>query len=637
MSENKKENYKIKTSVIIFISLAILLFISACLYYNVTKIKIIKAFKFIDYAGEIKEEIKLPYIKNGTGTKDYYFEVVVESKIDQKRTLNITADDIIKEIKLNDEIINLESIKTKYNQNELSDWDKGYPIEFKVKKGINFITINTFDNSGGYSLKVNEKISYVDFLIYFISFGLSVIWLIKNLLMFILDKILNIKINTININFTYLILITGMILRILYIAIYDYRSYNHDHSYHIEFIKFFATNFEIPPVDKGLEYPQQTLYYALMGSIYAFFNNFNLNDHNILVILVCLSCLMSILFLFYAYKFIKLFTDNRMIINIFLGFLSFTPSLIYLAGRINNDVMTMLLSIISLYYISKYYFNQKTKNYILTLIFILLTVLTKINTIILVILFGLILLNTYIIEYKKQFIDKNIIKNINKKIFIFISVIFFIMGLTLIRIYLPGKNQFLFVKSTIYAGQEINNRNLLYYFSFNIINLLKEGQSFVYDKTVTEIRQSFLTYQYGTMMIGEYNYKNVFKDFPVFIITAQLIYLFGLIYLSGIINFILKFKKENLLIKFLLLTMVLNIILVLQYSLKYPSACNTDFRYYAPTFTIFGLMFAFGINNIYERFRKARKFIKFSIIILFLLKIIWFIGLLIVHKQNTIT
>jgi len=635
MSEEINKNNKIIK--FLFIITAIILFLLAVLYFYFTNISIIKAYKFTDYANDLKEEIKLPFVKNGTGPQDYYFEVAVKSKIDQTKTLNITADDTIKEIKINYEIIDLGSIKKKYNQTELSDWDKGYPVKFKLKKGINFIIINTFDKTGGYSLKVNNKISYLDFLIYFICFGFTIIWLFKKIFFLIFNRILNFRINTININFTLLILIAGFLLRILYITVYDYRSYNHDHSFHIEFIKFFAKNFEIPPADKGLEYPQQTLYYALTGFIYAFFNNLNLSEHFILVILVILSCLMSIIFLIYSYKFIKLFTENKLIINTFLGFLSFTPSFIYLAGRINNDVLTMLFSIITLYYISKHYFEPNIKDFILTLLFIVLSVFTKINAVIFIILFGLVLLNNYLIDNKKQFIDKKSMNTINNKIFIFACVTVFIIGLTLIRIYLPSRHQFLFVKSTTYAGQEIYNKNFFYYFSFNIADLLKEGQCFVYDPQVTSIKQSLLTYQYGTMMLGEYDYKNVFKNMPVFIITAQFIYLFGIIYLLGTLQFIFILKKENILIKFLTLTMVLNIILVIHFSLQFPSACNTDFRYYAPTFALFGLMFAFGINKIHEKFKKLKKFIKWSIIILFILKIIWFTGLLIAHKQNTIT
>ena len=615
-----------------------ILFISGIFYYLVTDVRMGEVYKYESYENSNKNKVTLPFADNNGMQGDYLFETVIFSKINQGKILYITADDVIKEITINSQSVNLGEIRKKYNQQKLADWDNGYPIKFELKKGNNTLRILTYNQAGGYTLKINKKVSYFDFLVYFMCFSLPIIWVAKNIFT-ILDFCLKIdfKNSKIRRQLPIIIVFAGIILRLLYIMVYGYSSYNHDHYYHIEFINFFAEYFEIPPPDKAMEFPQQPLYYAFTGSIYRFLDLAGMIKEHKLFVLGVFSLIFSIIFIIYAYKFIKLLTKDNFIINTFLSFLCFTPSFIFMSGRISNDVLTMTLGIMSLYYLTAFYFKNTDENFIKAVIFIMLAFVTKINSLVFIILFTVILFYNYIIETKNQ--HKNLIKinDLKNKILIFGTITVFMVGLTILRVYMPSKHQLLLIKSSVYEGQQINNRDISYFLSFNIIDLLKEGQAYVYDTKISSIRQSFLTYQYGTMMFGEYDYKKVFSNIPFAFYLAKIVYLTGIIYLIGFVLFIFKLKKESIIIKFLTAALVINVILVIHLSLSFPSACNTDFRYYAPTFALFGLAFAFGINYIKEKFKNSAKFINVILFCLFVMQISWVIALLIANHPNSVT
>jgi hypothetical protein len=107
------------------------------------------------------------------------------------------------------------------------------------------------------------------------------------------------------------ILILGVVLRILFTGYFGVRenynnfwgttTYTHDTVEHIQYIKFVAQNLSLPEVDKGLEYPQQPLYYVLTGFSYRLLQNFLASDSAIFRILIWYSCLFSILSLLFIF------------------------------------------------------------------------------------------------------------------------------------------------------------------------------------------------------------------------------------------------------------------------------------------------------------------------------------------------
>ncbi|MCK4907950.1 MAG: hypothetical protein KAS64_10380, partial [Spirochaetes bacterium] len=90
-------------------------------------------------------------------------------------------------------------------------------------------------------------------------------------------------------------------------------------------------------------------------------------------------------------------------------------------------------------------------------------------------------------------------------------------------------------------------------------------------------------------------------------------------------------------IRYLFIVIMVNLILIINFSLMYPSACNTDFRYFIPSFAVISLIIAFGLDFLRQRFIKIKKTVNLSLIALFSLEIIWLIYLILIGTRNSIT
>ncbi len=540
--------------------------------------------------------------------KVHTFEGVLNSHISQNIRLNIACDDEIKEVIVNDKKVNISKVMSIY-PNKYEDWEYGYIFDVKLQKGGNIIKIVSFNNGGNYSLKIKQVLGVFDYILLFLLIGLPIVTLLYKFYFILIDKLKS----GFNFNLTYLIIFGAIFLRIAYFLTYEYSLFQHDFPSHTDYIRFFAQNFEIAPPHKLIQAPQQPLYYIIAGSIYVFLANFNLSESEIFYFISLFSVILSIIAIIYAYKTLKLITNEKFIINIALGFLAFTPSFIYMSARINNDVLNMVLAIISLYYIIKSYKSHFTTNFYLAMIFTTLLFFTKLSSVSIVLTFFILLTLAYMNNYKTALLKS--------RIYIFSIVGVFILGLTLFRVYLPIENEFRFVNSGIFAGQEIGVMDINYFFSFNLSKLIELAQSFSYETRSDLVRRSFFTYQYGTMLFGEFDYRHFFTKNPFLKLLIQLIDLIAVIFVAGLISFFLNFLKQSTLIKTLSIILILNLILIIKFAFDYPSICNTDFRYFTPSFLIIGLFIAIGLNHLSNIATFIKKIVIILISILFILEI----------------
>jgi hypothetical protein len=376
--------------------------------------------------------------------------------------------------------------------------------------------------------------------------------------------------------------------------------FQHDWHGHIELIKYLAQNYSIPAVpNKGWEYPQQPLYYIITAFIYKVSNG-NLEY------IGYFSILCSTLFLIYSYKLLNIVTKNRYTIYIALLFLSFTPSLIYMSARINNDVLVMALSTISIYYIVKSYINYFKKHFFTALVFTTLLFLTKISTATIELLFFILLLLNR--EYKSQ-----------RYIFGVVGV--FILSITLWHLYHPLMEKFYFVNSAKYPKQTIEALDRGYFLSFHIIELFKQSFSYVFGSN--EVRFSLPTYQFGTMLFGEFDYKYFIQKDPNIILLMRSIIALSFIYIIGLFSYIIFIYRENLIQKLLFGVFLLNLILIIKFIIDYPSICNSDFRYFVGSWVIIGYIFAKGLTHLF--FNRYIKYFILSITAILSILEIWFI------------
>ena len=507
---------------------------------------------------------------------------------------------------------------------------------FKLQRGKNRCTAIVDNPKHAFQPIIKQKLTFINYIILFILIGIPLFSLLFTTFIWILDKLKG-KIKSIPLSsyanqnsaiklplFIFIIFFLGIAIRIMYFQKFGIMNFQHDWQGHVEFIKYIATNWTLPLPSKGLEYPQQPLYYLITALIYTVSTKFGFSDMQALYHIGYFSVFCSIVFLYYGYKFLFLVTQNIWATSVGLLFLSFTPSIVYLSARINNDALVMALSALCLYYIVKSYKSNFKIDFYKALGSVSLLFITKISAAPMELLLFALLILVYLRTDKQT--ESFLLLSIQKKLYLFGLVGFFLLGFTLLRVYLPIENTFHMVNSSAnFPGQIIKSLDWSYFGTFNIDSLIHKGYSYVFG--ADSIRYSFATYQYGTMFFGEFGYNSFIKSHEGLKEIMQGILLFGLVYVLGLISYIARLPHMSVLYKLLFTTLILNLLLIFKFMFSYPVICNTDFRYFVTSFLLFAFIFAQGLS--YISFNRWIKYILTSIIgILSLLEILFFTLLL---------
>jgi len=529
------------------------------------------------------------------------FTFHVQSKLDQQVKLHIAAGHHkIKYVECN-------GVKTVSAFKKMQWFEKPEEQIFvSLQKGDNLCRVGLFKAFGKYYPKVRQKITFLDYAVLFILLGIPLFTLIYILFIYFLDRIALLK-RAANVKYKekrteitatekgwelkllYGILFVGVLIRLLYFNRFGIMQFQHDWHGHIAFIKYIAEHWTLPLPSKGLEYPQQPLYYWITAGLYKLFTYFGLNEQDALYGLGFFSLFCSIVFLYYSYRLITLLSQNGWVRVAAMVFVSLTPSLVYMSARINNDVLVMALSAFALYYIVKSYQNGFKAGFYVALIGVSLLFLTKISAAPMELLLFVLLIAGY---FKA---GEDNVQAVRRSLYLFGAVGMFLLGFTLLRVYLPIEGTFHMVNSSgHFPGQTIQALDMGYFGTFHIGTLIQAGQSHVFG--LDAIRFSFPTYQYGTMFFGEFDYAWFIDKSPYLHYVMQALIALGLIFVLGLIFFILLFYRHSLLENLLFATLLLNLLLVLKFMFDYPSICNTDFRYFVGSFAILAFVFAKGLE-----------------------------------------
>ena len=281
----------------------------------------------------------------------------------------------------------------------------------------------------------------------------------------------------------------------------------------------------------------------------------------------------------------------------------------------------MMLSAMSLYYIVKSYKNKFEHGFLIALISISLLFLTKLSAAAIELLFFTLLIVVY---YHS---DESIVKKQSKQRLIIFSILgVFLLGFTLLRVYMPLENDFHLVNGAVFPGQELTLPYVEYFSSFNIKDLITTGQSYIIG--VDSIRHSFITYQYGTLFFGEFDYIDYVISTHYISQIMQLIYSLGLVYIVGFISFCFYLYREPIVNKALFAVVVINFILILKLLITYPSICHTDFRFFVSAFPIIAFVLAQGLEKLFY-YTFIKIFISLFLILLFISELFFFYFLIV--------
>lgn len=578
--------------------------------------------------GTIKN-ISLPH-EGRTSNRDeqFIFLINIDSNSKQNKKLHITADDEIISVQVNNEDIDFSNIRKQYNIEKLNNHRRGFNFFLPLMKGDNNILITTLNyGRGGYTLEISPVLNYLEFFLVYSLFCIPFFvflyhFITKNYGFLSYLHYTFLKYSKSEETIPIFIILSGSLLRILYFIQLGPNKFQHDKKIHLQFINYFKTNWYLPLPDKGTEFPQQPLYYFLMGKLSSSLEYFSVQQDLILMFIRSFSTACMILVLLVAYLILKELKTSQFTLNTTLVLLAFIPRFIFLSGQISNDPFNFFIASCAIFCCLKLYRNESTKNLFLALSLALTAFFVKTSSAVILFFLFLILL----FKFKKDFISKDIKGFANSIYYILIFTFFSLMafGLALLRSHIPSTGEFIFVISRIYPGQEIFKPDLNYFLTFNFLELLWEGQSTVYENSIATIKQSFFTWQMGTMLLGEYDYSILFPNR----ILNQLIILFGSIIPLGLIAFIFTFGRHPVIMRIIFLPVVLNCFLIIYFVLQYPSACNADFRYYSPTYIFVLTIISTGLNFIYSSFKPSQVILTLMVSSFALVNVAWVLKLL---------
>ncbi len=507
----------------------------------------------------------------------------------------------------------------------------GEEINVALKRGENRCSATAQNYYTAFEPIVAVKLGYIDFFVLFILLGTPILFLLYRLFIMLLD-LFKFNPSTLspptNINMwdaskiVLWIIALGIVIRVLYFHRFGAWIFQHDWHGHIEMIKYMATHWSLPVPDTGLEFPQQPLYYLLTAPIFALLMWIGLSEEFAIFILGYISLFSSIVFLIYAYRFFRVMELSPFGIRVGMAFLAFTPSFIYTGARINNDALVMGLAAMALYYIVRAYKDGFKSYFYASLITVSLLFMTKVSTA----GFELLLFATLIIAYLYAQKEQKIL--IAQRIWYFVWIGGALLGLTLLRLYLPTEEGVYFHmvnSSGAFPKQILPPLESDYFASFHFLSLIEASQSYVFGADA--VRFSLPTYQYGTMFFGEFDYGWLRERVSSLQITMQAIYLIGVVFLvGGVVGYLRSIVRSGFELLLVLLA-TLNGLLIVKFIVDYPSVCNSDFRYLVPSFVLIGFFIAKGFESIMQ-YKLATKIAILAVNSIVILEILFMIRLM---------
>ena len=571
-----------------------------------------------------KEHIALPFSHTSFGNEIYTYTCRLDSLFEQTSKIGIAVDEKLLSVKINGEDVDLDRIKKQYGQKQLKDWQRGYFFSIPLLKGDNTLQIVGSDAGGRFGISIGQGLSYFEYFLLFVFSVIPIVFGVYSLFFGYFVKAIrhigSLDLSKIWGRLPFVIIIAGAVLRLLFLVYVPNTMYQHDFKDHMDAVHYFSERpFEMPQPDKSVQFPQQPLYYWMSAAVYSVSADFGFNEHDRIYSIRVMSVVFSILWLYAGLMLIRLYSKNRLITNLFTAFLSFTPSFVFLSVAVNNDSLNALLGIISIYTVSAFFISRHRRFFYYATIAILLAMMTKISSVLLALYFVVILLVMYFqAETDKDICQKSILK--------FGIAVLFVFGFSLVKSYVPSIGEFRFVNSALYGGQVIKAFDLTYFLSFHITDLISTAQAYVMG--TNDIRFSLPTYMYGTMFTGEFNFAKHFKSGTFFQLWAQATYLFGLIYIVGLASYIYFYKKLKVLEKLLIVPVVINLILIIKFLSDFWVVCNSDFRYFTPTFAAIGLIFVLGIDRLLKRYQFLIKPVSIFAGILAVSEVLWITNLI---------
>jgi hypothetical protein len=281
----------------------------------------------------------------------------------------VKPDDCMQQLVINDVVFKGES------ENFCDYSTLGQPLDMSayLKAGENLLRFTLVDNGGKGGLRITPSrtdgiLLTLNLLLILSSAGLALL----ACALFAKSKLQRQLLS---------IFVGGSALRLLYMLSTHYFVRGHDTDDHIKYIRFVAENFAMPPASEGFVFHHPPLYYFIGALVMRFdFLLGRSHDEVILHDLQVLSLILSIATLGIAVWIAqKLFARQGAYAVLFLSVVATLPSLIFLAARITNGTLDILLGFLCFGLLVQWWQSRRPRDWYLLVICIAFASLTRIN------------------------------------------------------------------------------------------------------------------------------------------------------------------------------------------------------------------------------------------------------------------
>lgn len=291
-------------------------------------------------------------------------------------------------------------------------------------------------------------------------------------------------------------------------------------------------------------------------------------------IIQCLSMIYTIIFNIYVYRILKEIGIKKSIIPVLI-FVGLSPAMVIMSGSINNDILSIALSTMAIYYTIIWYKDDSLKTLLKIALTISLAIMTKISAALIAVAIAIVFL-VKVAKNKNNFI-----------IYLRHFTIFALLALP-IGLWFPIKNLVLYDVPITYVQSvdESNSANVSKYSIFDRFFKINDNhlETINIDMSEKNAEYNLYTTTLKSFIIDEhidYEENKILKIVIPAIFYVSII--ISIAYLISIIYALMKRKKLNNWLYFFLLIGILQIGSYIKFCFDFPFTFTMNFRYIIPT------------------------------------------------------
>lgn len=363
------------------------------------------------------------------------------------------------------------------------------------------------------------------------------------------------------------VMLAGVLVRGWYFSITPHWVRGHDTDGHIEYIEYLMTHLSLPAPNAGWEFWQPPLYYTLGALWMKGTSLLGFTRAESLLSVQFASLLLSIATLGIALWIgLLLFKKRERAEGLpwLLAIFSFFPSLIFLSARINNDVLSIPLSILTVALLLSWWQTPTRRTLLLASVVTSLTILTKSTGLLLVpFIIGCVVLRFPLKQWKKTVMHLSLS----------LLSIALLSGWFSVYRYstVPTQGYIIGNTDTLNSGLTVRN-DLASLFTFHPVEILRIPFNNPWDDLTR--RSNFWEYWFRSAMFGEFH----FGDSRMLLASWLLLWwmLLSLLCVAGCAAG-LRMRSQGT-VPLLLLSLLL-LAGHAAFRIKYPFGSSQDFRY----------------------------------------------------------